>query len=80
MSDIIDEAGEWEEELRDQALRRRKPNGPAATGFCLNEECCEVLLVGRRWCNAEHRDRYYRQLQVRLDKMGRYYDEENNDN
>ena len=76
MADIIDEAGEWEEELRDQALRRRKPNGPAATGFCLNEECCEVLPAKQRWCDSGCRDRYHRQLQVRLDKMGRYYDED----
>lgn len=76
MADIIDEAGEWEEELREQALKRRKPNGPAPTGRCLDEGCEEELPVGQRWCSAEHRDNYYRQLRVKLDKMGKYYDEE----
>lgn len=74
--DITDEATEWEQELRDQALGRRKPNGPAPTGFCLDIGCGEALPVGQRWCNAECRDRYYRQLQVRIDAMGKYYDEE----
>lgn len=76
MSDIIDEAAEWEEELREQALKQRKPNGPAPTGYCLDEGCAEELPAGMRWCNAEHRDNYYRQLRVKLDKMGKYYDEE----
>lgn len=75
MADIIDEAGEWEEELRAQAMRLRRPNGPSPTGFCLNAECEEALPVGQRWCDADCRDRYYRQLQVKLDKMGKYYDE-----
>lgn len=76
MADITDEATAWEEELRDQALKRRKPNGPAPTGFCLNEECEDAVPVGQRWCCADCRDRYYRALQVKLDKMGRYYDED----
>ncbi len=79
MADIIDEASEWEDELRQQALRRRKPNGPSPTGHCLNAECGEKLPVGHRWCDANCRERYERQLQVRLDQMGKYYDE-NNDN
>lgn len=76
MADIIDDATEWEEELREQALKLRKPNGPAPVGECLNEECGESLPHGQRWCDAECRDRYYRAMQVKLDKRGRYYDEE----
>lgn len=76
MTDIVDDAQEREEELRALALSLRKPNGPAPTGACLNEECGEPLPVGQRWCGPECRERYHRQLQVKLDKMGRYYDEE----
>lgn len=79
MADIIDEAGEWEEELRRQALDRRRPNGPAATGRCLDPTCDEEQPVGQRWCNADCRDRYYRQLQVKLDQLGKYYDDERKD-
>lgn len=76
MADIIDEAAEWEEELRARALKLRKPNGPSPTGHCLNPDCDEELALGVRWCDADCRDRYHRWLQVRLDKMGKYYDEE----
>ena len=80
MTDIVDDAHEREEELRALALKVRKPNGPAPTGFCLNAECEEPVPVGQRWCDADCRDRYYRAVQVRLDKLGRYYDEEPNQN
>lgn len=76
MTDIIDDASEWEEELRQRALSLRKPNGPGPTGVCLNVECGIELPAGQRWCSTDCRDRYYRRLQVELDKMGRYYDEE----
>jgi len=79
VTDIIDEAGEWEEELRQRAQKLRKPNGPSPTGFCLNAECEEALLVGQRWCDAECRNRYHRRLQVQLDKLGKYCDEEQTD-
>lgn len=54
MADIIDRASEVEELERRAALSRRQPNGPAATGHCLN---CETPMPdGRRWCDADCRD------------------------
>ena len=76
MADIIDEAGDREEELRQQALGLRKPVGPTPTGRCLDPACDEELAPGARWCDADCRCRYYRQLQVTLDKLGKYYDVE----
>ena len=75
MADIIDEASEWEEELRQRALEKRKPNGPVATGRCLDSTCDEPLPNEQRWCDATCRDRYHRQVQVVLDGRGKYYDQ-----
>lgn len=75
MSDIIDEAAAREEDNRQRALGQRKPNGPAATGRCLNIECEATLPPGVRWCNAGCRDRYTRVLQFTLAKRARFYDE-----
>lgn len=74
--DIIDEASDREEELRQRALGNRKPNGPAPTGVCLNVECGEPVPVGHRWCGPNCRSRYERQVQVQVDKLGKYYDDE----
>ncbi|PZQ21150.1 MAG: hypothetical protein DI569_12860 [Sphingopyxis macrogoltabida] len=54
MADIIDRAAELEEMNRADALARRKPDGPPATGHCLN--CGEPMPEGRRWCDADCRD------------------------
>lgn len=51
MADQFDRATEIEERDREQALAMRKPEGPAATGFCLN--CEEPLEDGRRWCDKD---------------------------
>lgn len=54
---MADEADIAQENIeRDLALllRRRLPQGPAATGECL--WCGEPLDAGRRWCDAECRD------------------------
>ena len=54
MADIFDRATELEEQAREIALRARKPEGPKATGYCL--ECGEPVEEGRRWCGARCRD------------------------
>lgn len=52
--DIGDQAAEIQQRDNEIALQLRKPEGPAATGSCLN--CGEPLTGGRRWCNSECRD------------------------
>ena len=58
MTDVLDIASENEELSRKKALQFRKPEGPKATGKCL--WCGEELDDGRRWCNADCRDRWSR--------------------
>lgn len=52
--DESDRATAHEELRRDIALRTRRPDGPAATGHCLN--CGEPLTPGLRWCDCNCRD------------------------
>lgn len=58
MADIIDHGNETAELFNDVALRHREPEGPKATGYCLN--CGQELLPWsgqpQRWCDAECRD------------------------
>lgn len=49
-----DLASDRERIAREDALRKRKPNGPESTGFCLN--CNTRLTGGRRWCDPECRE------------------------
>ena len=59
MADIFDRATEREEMDRERALKMRKPEGPKATGYCL--ECGEPVGEGRRWCiGVECRNRWER--------------------
>ena len=51
MSDIIDTANDYAEVLTEAARQFRKPEGPKATGFCLN--CGEALEDGRRFCDFD---------------------------
>lgn len=51
MSDIIDTANDYAEVLTEAARQYRKPEGPKATGFCLN--CEEVVAEGRRFCDFD---------------------------
>lgn len=58
MSDIIDDANDLvakTEELAIKEIRARKPEA-VYTGECLF--CGEELEEPRRWCDAEHRDRW----------------------
>ncbi len=58
MADELDLAAEREEIARNAALLARKPEGPAATGECL--ECEEPVGTGVRWCCAACRDEWQR--------------------
>ena len=53
MTDDADHASEYEQRMRDAALRVRKPE-PKPCGFCLNcgEPCRE------NWCDKDCRDDY----------------------
>lgn len=48
-----DRATQQEELAREACLKLRKPEGPAATGHCLN--CGDDLDGGQRWCDADCR-------------------------
>lgn len=52
--DIIDQGNEAAEIFRNAALSQRRPDGPAATGHCLN--CDAHLAPKQRWCDAGCRD------------------------
>lgn len=60
MADIIDDAQARNEAHLERALKRRKPEGPKATGFCLNPVCELDLPDGQRWCDADCRDEWER--------------------
>jgi hypothetical protein len=52
--DIIDQANEAAEVFNRSALSQRAPDGPAATGHCLN--CDARLAPKQRWCDSNCRD------------------------
>jgi hypothetical protein len=52
--DIIDQANEAAELFRLASLSQRKPDGPDATGHCLN--CDARLLPKQRWCDVMCRE------------------------
>jgi hypothetical protein len=54
MADIADVANETLELELAGALRARRPEGPAFTGFCLF--CNEPMGKNMRWCDSECRD------------------------
>lgn len=51
--DIIDQANEAADIFRRSALSQRKPDGPAATGHCLN--CDARMAPQQRWCDVNCR-------------------------
>lgn len=59
ISDTNDMSSAHEEMARFAATQFRRPEGPAATGECLN--CGELLPAGLRWCDADCRNDYERQ-------------------
>ena len=61
-SDLIDQANETAEIFRRSALSQRKPEGPAATGYCLN---CDARLAPKlRWCGPACRDDWEKLLRA----------------
>lgn len=57
MADEADIAEKEQAQLLELQLTVRKPEGPKATGACLN--CgASPLAIGHRWCNAECRDEW----------------------
>lgn len=52
--DIIDQGNVAAEMFRTAALSQRQPEGPKATGHCLN---CDARLAAKlRWCDTNCRD------------------------
>jgi hypothetical protein len=52
--DQIDQANARAELRLRESLKQRKPEAPAATGYCFN--CDARLAVGLRWCDVHCRD------------------------
>lgn len=49
MTDELDRAEEEIEMELAEALRKRKPAGPSANGYC--HWCGDAVSVGMRWCD-----------------------------
>ena len=62
MSDEADDAAYREEQAREEALGKRRPEAPPACGACLY--CGEALAGGRRWCGPECARDYERQQEA----------------
>lgn len=74
MGDIVDEAGEREEELRAKALAVRKPTGPLPCGTCYH---CEADVAdGLRWCDDDCKKDWHRFQIVKHSRDGKYYDDD----
>lgn len=54
MADEIDRANDQAERGLAEALRLRRPTGPAPTGRCLY--CDEIVADTHRWCSVECRE------------------------
>ncbi len=58
--DEVDRANSEAERALAQALRKRRPDGPAPTGQCLY--CDDDVAAGRRWCGAECREAWEKEV------------------
>lgn len=58
--DDIDRANDEAEQRLADVLRSRRPAGPVADGQC--HHCDEPVASGLRWCNAQCRDGWEREL------------------
>lgn len=67
MSDLADKANEHIELERAGQIAKRKPAGPVATGRCLY--CDDITSDTDRWCSAEHRNAWQREVDARLIRM-----------
>lgn len=56
MADEVDRAAQEEEMLLAEAIKARRPAGPAPTGRCL--WCDEIVGDAMRWCDALCRDEW----------------------
>lgn len=63
MTDQYDRASELEQMARDDALRARRDEGPAMTGYCFY--CAEKVADGLRWCDAECRDEWATRAEIK---------------
>lgn len=54
MADFADLGSAREQQDLQLALKKRRPEGPGATGVCLY--CGVTLPTAQRWCDAECRD------------------------
>lgn len=73
MADIIDLGNDRAQEILDEALAKRKPEGPPPCGACHN--CFEPLPAGHRFCDLDCRADWERRQIVDRDNEGKYYDE-----
>ncbi|MDR3087856.1 MAG: hypothetical protein LBU45_07920 [Azoarcus sp.] len=63
MSDIADIAQRKIEMIAAADLAKRKPRGPEPIGAC--HYCGEPLQPGRRWCDADCRDDWENEQQMK---------------
>ena len=54
MADIVDLGNDRAEEILNEQLAKRRPEGPKPFGFC--HYCSEPIGQGERWCNVDCRD------------------------
>ena len=73
MSDVVDLGNDRAQEILEEALRKRKAEGPPVDGKCHN--CGEKLMQGLRFCDRNCLEDYTRLAQVKLDRMGKYLDD-----
>ncbi len=63
MADEIDKANERAEEILEDALKVRRPEGPPACGYCYN--CSEFVGPEERWCDSDCRDDWEKLMKAR---------------
>lgn len=61
MADIIDKANDRSEEILEEALQKRKAEGPKITGRC---HFCGAPVDNKRFCDAECRDEWEHELKM----------------
>ena len=63
MSDEVDRGNDRAEEILEDALKVRRPEGPPPCGYCYN--CSEFVGPEERWCGIECRDDYEKMIRMR---------------
>lgn len=67
---LDDDATMREEHFREMALKKRKPNGPTAVGYCL--ACNAKLPNNVRWCDADCREMWELDKEAAKRHRGRF--------